>query len=150
MTTSDPPPRGAVDAAGRGALPGLPVRGPGPMTAAGMPRTAKIIRIGVMAQELLEEIRRAPLDQGGQEQLRHAFDASIGELSRCLPPRLAAELGRLVAAMPRERPGGSELRLAQAQLTGWLEGLFQTIKASLDAQQAAILRRLVEQSDRPQ
>jgi hypothetical protein len=52
--------------------------------------------------------------------------------------------------MSRELPGDAELRLAQAQLTGWLEGLFQTIKASLDAKQTAMLRRLVEQSERPQ
>jgi hypothetical protein len=131
-------------------VPGLRVQGDGSMTAAGMPRMAKIIRIGVMAQELLDEIRRVPLDQGAQERLRHAFDASIEELSGCLPPRLSAELGRLVPAMSRELPGYAELRLAQAQLTGWLEGLFQTIKASLDAKQTAMLRRLVEQSERPQ
>jgi hypothetical protein len=148
MTTSDPQSHVAMHAAGRIAVPSLAVQGRGPLTAAGMPRTAKIIRIAVMAQELLEEIHRAPLDQAGQARLRDAFDASVGELSGCLPPRLAAELDRLIPAKRRELRGDDELRVAQAQLAGWLEGLFQAIKASLDAQQAATLRRLVEQSDR--
>jgi Protein of unknown function (DUF2587) len=134
----------AVDDRWRVAAPSLAVRDRGPITA-GMPRTAKVIRIGAMVKELLEEIRRAPLDHPGRARLWHAFDVSVGELSGCLPPRLSAELGRLMPLRRPEPPGDAELRLAQAQLTGWLEGLFQAIAASLDAQEAAMLRRLVEQ-----
>ena len=117
---------------------------------AGMPRTAKTIRIGLMAMELLEEIRRAPLDRGGQAQLWHAFDASVTELSGCLPARLRAELGRLVSAKRREVSGDAELRVAQAQLTGWLEGLLRSIAASLNAQQeeeAPMRMRIAERQD---
>lgn len=143
MRSSVAQPHIAMGATARVAVPSLAVHVRGPMTAA-MPRTAKVIRIGVMASELLEEIRRAPLDRAAQARLWHAFDASVGELSGCLPPRLRAELGRLVAANRREVPGDAELRLAQAQLTGWLEGLFQAIVASLEAQQALMFQRPVE------
>lgn len=128
----------------RAAVPSLAVWDRGPMTA-GLPRTAKVIRIGAMARALLEEIRHTPLDRAGQARLWHAFDASVQELSGCLPPRIRAELGHLVSTTRPEPPGEAEIRLAQAQLTGWLEGLFQTIAANLDAQQLAMLQRLAEQ-----
>jgi hypothetical protein len=115
-----------VDVAARIAVPSLAVRDRGPVTA-GMPRTAKAIRIGAMAMELLEEIRRAPLDRAGQARLWHAFDASVGELSGWPPPRLRAELGRLIPAKRGEVSGDAELRVGQAQLTALLEGLLRSI-----------------------
>ena len=144
MTPAAQPGRLAAEAAGAGSQPTVSTEPRGRGVAAGMPRTAKLIRIGVMARELLDEARRAPLDQAGQARLRHVFDASMGELSACLPPKLAAELDRLFPPMPGDGVGQSELLVAQAQLAGWLEGLFQTMQASLDAQRATLLQALVE------
>jgi hypothetical protein len=101
--------------------------------AAPMPRTAKVIRMGVMAGTLLDEVRRPPLDQAGRARMRESFDASVGELSGCLPAHLAAELGRLAPTFTTKVPSQAELRIAQAQLAGWLEGLLQNLRAIIDA-----------------
>ena len=84
----------------------------------GMPRTTRVIRLGLMAHELLEELRHTPLDQAGRARLRDVFDRSVGELAGCLPPDLAAELGRLVPAIGQGTPSQAELCVAQAQLSG--------------------------------
>ncbi|HZD02036.1 MAG TPA: proteasome activator [Actinomycetes bacterium] len=112
----------------------------------GMPRTAKVIRVGIMSRALLEETRHTRLDQAGRARLRVVFDSTVGELAGCLPPGLAAELGRLVPAIGEGVPSQAELRIAQAQLSGWLEGLLQSLQATIAAQQAAALQQLVQAS----
>lgn len=99
---------------------------------------AKVMRIGSMVKQLLEEVRSAPLDEAGRTRLKEIHSRSITELTDGLAPELAAELGRLSlpfgdAAAPSE----SELRIAQAQLVGWLEGLFHGIQTTIVAQQMA-------------
>jgi hypothetical protein len=121
----------------------------------GMPRTAKVIRLGVMARELLLELRGAVLDEGGRARMRNAFEASVGELSGCLPPHLSAELDRLSAHLTVAAPSQAELRIAQAQLTGWLDGLVESVQVTIDAQRTAALQRLAEMGaggrpDRPE
>jgi hypothetical protein len=95
---------------------------------------AKLLRIASMARHLLEEARHAPLDERGRERLREIYDASLSELKEALSEDLQEELDAL---MPRleESPTDAELRVAQAQLVGWLEGLFHGIQAALWAQQ---------------
>jgi hypothetical protein len=100
---------------------------------AAMLRTAKVIRDAIMAEELLAEMRQAPLDQAGQMQLREMLDISVGELSTVLPPGLADELGRIVRPAPSEASGQEQLRLAHARLKGWLEGVLWGIQAHVGA-----------------
>ena len=105
----------------------------------------KVIRIGSMIRELLEEARRAPLDEASRTRLREIHEQSIRELASALSPDLAAELDRM--ALPFEEstvPSEAELRVAQAQLVGWLEGLFHGIQATLMAQQMAARAQLSE------
>jgi hypothetical protein len=103
------------------------------MTATGRQlRAAKVIRAAIMAEELLEEMRQAPLDQAGQMLLQEMLDASIGELSTVLPAGLADELGRLVRPVPGAAPGQAELRLAHVRLKGWLEGVLWAIQAHVE------------------
>jgi hypothetical protein len=107
------------------------------MTATGRQlRAAKVIRDAIMAEELLEEMRQAPLDQAGQMLLREMLDASIGELSTVLPAGLAGELGRLVRPVPGAAPSQAELRLAHARLKGSLEGVLWGIQAHIEAFEA--------------
>src|SRR5690606_38300084 len=89
---------------------------------------AKIMRIGTMIRALLEEARNADLDAAGRERLRTIYDTSVQELASTLSPDLEGELRRLTLPFGEEDPSGSELRIAQAQLVGWLEGLFQGIQ----------------------
>src|ERR1019366_7717670 len=96
---------------------------------------AKVMRIGSMVKTLLEEARSAPLDEAGRVRLREIYQTSIHELSGALSPDLGGELSRMVLPFSSEVPSESELRVAQAQLVGWLEGLFHGIQASLFAQQ---------------
>ncbi len=99
-------------------------------------RPTKLIRIASMVRAMLEEVRRAPLDADGRRALREIHDRSIRELEGILSPDLQAELSDVALPLPSDTPSESELRLAQAQLVGWLEGLFHGIQASLFAQQA--------------
>jgi hypothetical protein len=111
---------------------------------------AKVMRIGSMIKQLLEEVRTTDLDEGGRSRLREIYDTSVSELSGALSPDLQDELASL--AMPfgnGELPSESELRIAQAQLVGWLEGLFHGIQATLFAQQMAAQQQL-EQMKRAQ
>jgi hypothetical protein len=99
---------------------------------------AKVMRIGSMIKQLLEEVRAAPLDEASRGRLREIHQRSIKELEDGLAPELQDELERL--SLPFEGdapPSEAELRIAQAQLVGWLEGLFHGIQAALVAQQMA-------------
>jgi Protein of unknown function (DUF2587) len=105
---------------------------------------AKVMRIGAMVKQLLEEVRQAPLDQASRSRMRDIYDISVKELSQGLSPDLAEELGRIALPLSGESPSESELRVAQAQLVGWLEGLFHGIQATLFAQQMAARNQLAE------
>jgi proteasome activator-like protein len=97
---------------------------------------AKLLRIASMVRELLEQTRQASLDEPGRKRLADIYQRAVGELSEVLSPDLREELGQL--APPVEGvPTEAELRVAQAQLVGWLEGLFHGIQAAMFAQQAA-------------
>jgi hypothetical protein len=106
---------------------------------------AKVMRIGTMIKQLLEEVRAAPLDEASRARLREIHRTSIKELEEGLSPELRDELDRLT--LPFEdssTPSDSELRIAQAQLVGWLEGLFHGIQTALFAQQMAAQVQLQE------
>lgn len=109
---------------------------------------AKVMRIGSMVKLLLDEARSAPLDEAGRTRLREIYETSVHELSDALSPDLAKELSRMVIPFSAGVPSESELRIAQAQLVGWLEGLFHGIQASLFAQQAAAAAQLEKMRDR--
>jgi hypothetical protein len=104
---------------------------------------AKVMRIGTMIKQLLEEVRAAPLDEGGRARLRKIHESSIAELEQGLSPELQAELHRLSLPFGDGIPSEAELRIAQAQLVGWLEGLFHGIQAAF-AQQLAMRHELEE------
>lgn len=103
---------------------------------------AKVIRIGRMVHTLLEEVKAAPLDEAGRTRLAALLHTSIKELKDGLAPELDAELDRLVAPFDSETPTESELRIAQATLTGWLEGLFHGIQSAMYAQQMSARSQL--------
>ena len=99
---------------------------------------AKVMRIGSMVKQLLEEVRSAPLDEASRLRLREVHHRSIEELGEGLAPELREELDRLTLPFPEDHvPTDAELRIAQAQLVGWLEGLFHGIQTALFAQQMA-------------
>jgi hypothetical protein len=97
---------------------------------------AKLIRIASMVRNMLEEVRRAPLDDAGRKMLRQIHDKSLHELEDVLSPDLREELSEVVLPFSEATPSESELRIAQAQLVGWLEGLFHGIQATMFTQQA--------------
>jgi Protein of unknown function (DUF2587) len=104
---------------------------------------AKVMRIGSMIRQLLEEVRVAPLDEKSRARLREIHQSSIKELEEGLAPELVEELDRLsLPFTERETPSEGELRVAQAQLVGWLEGLFHGIQTTLFAQQMAARAQL--------
>ncbi len=108
----------------------------------------KVMRIGSMIKQLLEEVRDADLDEPSRERLREIYETSIAELSSSLSPDLQAELARLTHPFDSPAtPSEAELRVAKAQLVGWLEGLFHGIQATLFAQQMAA-RQQLEQMQR--
>jgi hypothetical protein len=110
---------------------------------------AKVMRIGSMIKQLLEEVRAAPLDDASRIRLREIHQASIEELSSGLAPELRDELARLSLPFTGDAiPSDAELRIAQAQLVGWLEGLFHGIQATLFAQQMAARAQLEEMRQR--
>ena len=99
---------------------------------------AKVMRIGSMIRQLLEEVRNAPLDEAARARLRDIHARSLSELEDGLAPELVDELERLSLPFTDEAiPSEAELRIAQAQLVGWLEGLFHGIQTALFAQQMA-------------
>ena len=104
---------------------------------------AKVMRIGSMVKQLLDEVRTAPLDDSSRERLRQIYQTSVDELAKALSPDLQDELRRLAPPLdPTTPPSDAELRVAQAQLVGWLEGLFHGIQATLFAQQLAARQQL--------
>jgi hypothetical protein len=104
---------------------------------------AKVMRIGTMIKQLLEEVRAAPLDDASRNRLREIHATSIRELEEGLAPELREELDRLTLPFTEGAvPSDSELRIAQAQLVGWLEGLFHGIQTALFAQQMAARAQL--------
>jgi hypothetical protein len=112
-------------------------------------KPAKVMRIGSMVRQLLEEVRAAPLDEAGRARLREIYDTSVRELANTLSPDLAAELQTVAIPFDPERvPSEAELRIAQAQLVGWLEGLFHGIQAALMAQQMSARAQLDEMRQR--
>jgi hypothetical protein len=120
-----------------------PAGGPAPDGAEGDDTTTeqissptKLIRIASMVRTMLDEVRRAPLDDAGRRRLREIHEKSLDELESVLSPDLQQELSEVVLPVTDDTPSESELRLAQAQLVGWLEGLFHGIQATLFTQQA--------------
>jgi hypothetical protein len=109
---------------------------------------AKLLRIGSMVKQLLEEVRQAPLDEASRGRLREIYEQSIRELADGLSPDLAAELDRVSIPFETDTPSDAELRIAHAQLVGWLEGLFHGIQATLVAQQVAARAQLDEMRQR--
>src|SRR3954469_19864010 len=110
---------------------------------------AKVMRIGSMIKQLLDEVRQAPLDEASRTRLREIYETSVRELAEGLSPDLRDELEKL--ALPFEGdapPSESELRVAQAQLVGGLEGLFHGIQATLFAQQMAARAQLDQMRQR--
>jgi hypothetical protein len=113
----------------------------------------KLIRIASMVRTMLDEVRRAPLDDAGRKRLKEIHERSLEELESVLSPDLQQELSEVVLPLTTDEPTESELRLAQAQVVGWLEGLFHGIQATLFTQQAAaqgqleqMRRRALEQA----
>jgi hypothetical protein len=111
---------------------------------------AKVMRIGSMVKQLLEEVRSSPLDEASRERVAEIYERSIVELTEALSPDLQHELHNL--ALPfkdGEIPSDGELRVAKAQLVGWLEGLFHGIQATLFAQQIAARQQLEQMRQLP-
>jgi hypothetical protein len=132
----DGQPVGAVDVDADGNVAADPdgERGPAEM----IEQPAKVMRIGSMVKQLLEEVRSAPLDDAARGRLRDIHESSVQELADGLAPELREELDRLTLPFGEEAtPSDAELRIAQAQLVGWLEGLFHGIQTALFAQQMA-------------
>jgi hypothetical protein len=103
---------------------------------------AKVMRIGGMIRQLLEEVKSAPLDEASRARLADIYASSIKELEAGLAPELVEELERLSLPFSSETPSEAELRIAQAQLVGWLEGLFHGIQTVIYAQQVAARAQL--------
>jgi hypothetical protein len=97
----------------------------------------KVMRIGSMIKQLLDEVHQADLDPPSRARMKEVYEISVRELAETLSPDLRAELGRLSLPFSSDEPSEAELRVAQAQLVGWLEGLFHGIQATLFAQQMA-------------
>ena len=110
---------------------------------------AKVMRIGSMIKQLLDEVRQAPLDDASRTRLREIYETSVRELGEGLSPDLRDELARLALPFLEESaPSDAELRIAHAQLVGWLEGLFHGIQATLFAQQMAARNQLEQMRTR--
>ena len=106
---------------------------------------AKVMRIGSMIKQLLEEVRNAPLDEAGRVRLAEIHRRSLKELEDGLAPELIEELERIALPFNEDHaPTDAELRIAQAQLVGWLEGLFHGIQTALFAQQMAAQQQLAQ------
>jgi hypothetical protein len=111
---------------------------------------AKIMRIGSMIRQLLEEVRNAELDERSRDRMRDIYEISVSELAGTLSPDLRQELARLAMPFADDgAPSEAELRVAQAQLVGWLEGLFQGIQATMFAQQMMARQQLEQMRQLP-
>ncbi len=111
---------------------------------------ARVMRIGSMIRQLLEEVRAAPLDEASRDRLRGIYETSVTELGESLSSDLSDELSRLALPFDSDTPTESELRIAQAQLVGWLEGLFHGIQAALMSQQLQARQQLEQMRGQPQ
>jgi hypothetical protein len=112
---------------------------------------AKVMRIGTMIKQLLDEVKAAPLDDAARQRMGEIYSQSISELKDGLAPELVEELERLSLPFTEDTtPSEGELRIAQAQLVGWLEGLFHGIQAAIFAQQAAAKAQLDQMRGQPQ
>ncbi len=110
---------------------------------------AKVMRIGSMVKQLLEEVRTSSLDEASRERLAEVYERSVVELSDALSPDLQEELRSLALPFDHDEvPSEAELRVAKAQLVGWLEGLFHGIQASMMAQQAMMQAQMAQQQQR--
>lgn len=113
--------------------------------AASVGQPAKVMRIGTMIKQLLDEVRSAPLDEAARARLAEVHERSLHELEDGLSPELIDELHRITLPFQDEQtPSDAELRIAQAQLVGWLEGLFHGIQTALVAQQMAAQAQLTQ------
>lgn len=109
----------------------------------------KVMRIGSMVKQLLDEVRNVSLDEASRVRLREIYEQSVRELAGALSPDLAAELDRMALPFDGATPSEAEIRVAQAQLVGWLEGLFHGIQATLLAQQMAARAQLDQMRQQP-
>ncbi len=130
----------------------VPAEAPAERGGESVDQPAKVMRIGSMIKQLLEEVRHAPLDDASRSRLKAIYETSVQELAAGLSDDLRDELCRLATPFEAEFPSDAELRIAQAQLVGWLEGLFHGIQATLFAQQMAArqqIEQLVQQRGLP-
>lgn len=141
---NDPPERPSVVIVGPDGQPIATAQEAGePSVADLIEQPAKVMRVGSMIKQLLEEVRTAPLDEASRVRLREIHRRSIKELESGLAPELIEELERLSLPFTDETtPSDAELRIGQAQLVGWLEGLFHGIQTALFAQQMAARAQL--------
>jgi hypothetical protein len=106
--------------------------------------TGRVIRIATMVHHLLDELRDAPLDEEARARVQESFEASVSELIGALSPDLANEVARLTHPFRKDAASEAELRVAHAQLVGWMEGLVRGIQTTLLTQQAADIARVTE------
>jgi len=125
-------------------VPAEVMEGPPPETRASYVQAPKLMRIASMTRAMLDEIRQAPLDEPGRRRLAEIHERSLAEMQDVLSEDLRQELADIFTPISAESASESELRIAQAQLVGWLEGLFAGIQATLLHQQAAMASQLQE------
>lgn len=114
----------------------------------GVSQPTKLIRIAAMTRAMLEEARQAPLDEGGRKRMAEVHTRSVDELREVLSDDLQEEFGEIMIPLSNEGASEAELRVAQAQLIGWLEGVFHGIQASLWSQQMSAQTQLAEMQKR--
>ena len=119
-----------------------------PAGAGAVSHPTKLIRIASMTRAMLEEVRHAPLDDSGRRRLADVHSRSLDELREVLSPDLLDEFNEIMVPLDQSGVTEPELRIAQAQLIGWLEGLFHGIQASLWSQQMAAQTQLAEMQKR--
>jgi hypothetical protein len=142
-TTGSEPAQPAPDEVARGELVSGPDAEPSGGRQESVEEPAKVMRIGAMIKQLLEEVRGVSLDEPARDRLREIHERSVNELGSALSPDLREELARVsIPFGDGATPSEGELRIAQAQLVGWLEGLFHGIQATLMAQQMATRAQL--------
>lgn len=110
----------------------------------------KLLRIAAMTRAMLNEVREAPLDEGGRARLKEVYEASVDQLCGVLPAELRGELSAVLVPLHDVQPSEAELRIAQAQLIGWLEGLFNGIQAAVMTQQMAAMAQLQQMRQQPE
>jgi hypothetical protein len=126
----------------------MPGDGESPRDGGAIEEPGKLLRIAVMMRELQEEVRRAPTDEVGRERLREVYARAVGQLSEALSEELREELTSLTLPLSDGTPSESEILIAQAQLIGWLEGLFQGIQAAIVNQQLMARHQLEQMRSR--